>query len=422
MNIKRLASSISVQLQATAIFLSFVGIGFGVKTYLHVQEELGAEVAETFFADLMWQLLIALIVNIGVAYVLYQITTKPINRLSEVMRSLTQNDLDIEVPYVAVPSQIGSMARKVLIFKKNAIAKLELEQQQKLNEIRAQEEKKQAMEALAARFESEVSGIIRDVSAEVISVKKLAEQMVGMMNSASEKAGGVSTAAEETSQNVNNVAGAAEEMSSSVREVAQQIFKSSESVKAAVSANQSANHTAAKLEEAAQKIGDIVHLIQSIASQINLLALNATIESARAGEAGKGFAVVAGEVKNLAAQTSKATDDIASQVVNIQDVSKQVMEALGTIDRSITQVDHVSASISLAINQQSTATDEIAKNINGAASRSQRISSDIQDVTRSSGDASQCASDALQAVNILSTNTARLNAALDGFLRNIRAA
>jgi methyl-accepting chemotaxis protein len=221
---------------------------------------------------------------------------------------------------------------------------------------------------------------------------------------------------------VNAVATAAEEMSSSIRRVAGQIIKSGESVKSAVTANSNANRVAAMLSTAANKIGEIVSLIQSIAGQINLLALNATIESARAGEAGKGFAVVANEVKNLATQTGRATGEISSQVVNIQDVAKQVMEALATISTSIEQVDQYSTAISSAIHEQSSATDEIAENITSAASKTQQISADMIDMNLASTGASECAVEALSAVNELVANAERLSAAMDSFLRDVRAA
>jgi len=422
MAIKRIYSSLSARLQATAIFLSFVGVFFGIKTYLHVKRDFGQEAAISFWNDLMLQIGVALVVNVIVAVVLYKITSKPIKVLTETMRLLTENKLDVYVPYVDRATEIGSMARKVEIFKKNAIEKVALEARQKEAEAAALVEKKKAMEDLANRFEFQVQVIIEQVVEEVEKVKALSEQMSDIIARNSDKTHAAVGTAEYTSQNVNTVASAAEEMSSSVREMAEQIQKSNSSVKAAVEANGEARRVAALLGDAAEKVGAIVSLIQTIAEQINLLALNATIESARAGEAGKGFAVVANEVKNLAAQTAKATDEISSQVVNIQGVAKEVVGALTTINQSIAEVDAYSSSISSAINQQSAATDEIAQNIAGAATRTQQISADIMEVNAASDTATECASNAMAAVATLVAGTEKLQAAMDGFLKDVRAA
>lgn len=278
------------------------------------------------------------------------------------------------------------------------------------------------MHSLADRFEREVQTIIECVIEEVEQVKSLSERINTMISGATEKAASVASIAENTSQNVSTVASAAEEMSATAREVAGQITKSTDSVREAVSANDDAKKIAMVLEKSTSKIGEIVTLIQNIAGQINLLALNATIESARAGEAGKGFAVVASEVKNLASQTGKATDEISGQIVDIQAVSKQVMEALLSINGSVGQMENASTTIASAISQQTSATTEIARNINTVAGSTQQISEDIVGVKQASVDANQCANDALKAVVLLQSNANRLNGAVQSFLSEVRAA
>lgn len=419
--LRKLTSSLSARLQMVAIFLSVVGVAFGIKTYLHVKEQFGTDAAAPFYADLMWQLAIALLVNTVVAAVLYQITTKPISRLGRTMRQLTEGDLEVSIPYLDHSTEIGEMARKVQVFKQNAIDKKALEHEQVENEKRQQREKKKAMESLANRFELQVQVIIEEVQNEVAKVRKLSDEMAAIIHSNTEKTNEAAAAAEQTSRNVSSVASAAEEMSVSVREVATQIDRSSQCVTQAVQANRSANEVAVMLGAAAEKIGEIVSLIQTIARQINLLSLNATIESARAGEAGRGFAVVATEVKNLANQTGQATDEISAQIVNIQDVAKQVLSSLGMINGSIEQVANFSTQIASAINQQSSATNEIAQNIASVADHTQRMSLDINEVSQSSSTAAHHAASAIEAVGVLTANTERLNTAMETFLDEVRA-
>jgi methyl-accepting chemotaxis protein len=422
MEIRRLLSSITVRLQSTCIFLSVVGVAFGVKSYWHIREQFGIEASQPFYHDLLMQVGAALVVNIIVALVLYQIVTKPIKVLGETMRALTQNKLDVGVPYVNQSTEIGSMARKVEVFKNNAIEKVELEKKQQENEKRMQAEKKKAMQDLANNFENRVQGIINEVISTVTGLKSTSQEMSSAIDNANNKASTVAQTAEATSHNVNSVASSVEEMSATVREVANQITHSTQSVKEAVQAKDRANQVSETLEQAATKIGEIVELILAIAGQINLLALNATIESARAGEAGKGFAVVANEVKSLANQTTKATDDISNQVVNIQSVSKQVIQSLATINDAIHEVDELSSSISESIRQQTAATNEIAQNMVSAAQRTTQISTDIGDVRQASGVATESSQRVLDAVSVLSSQANKLQEEVGSFLREVKTA
>jgi methyl-accepting chemotaxis protein len=422
MEIKRLLSSITVRLQSTCIFLSVVGVAFGVKSYWHIREKFGIEASEPFYEDLLLQVGAALVVNIIVALVLYQVVTKPIKVLGETMRALTQNKLDVPVPYIKQSTEIGSMARKVEVFKNNAIEKVELERNQQENEKRMQAEKKKAMQDLANNFENRVQSIINEVISTVTGLKSTSQEMSSAIDNANNKASTVAQTAEATSHNVNSVASSVEEMSATVREVANQITHSTQSVKEAVQAKDRANQVSETLEQAATKIGEIVELILAIAGQINLLALNATIESARAGEAGKGFAVVANEVKSLANQTTKATDDISNQVVNIQSVSKQVIQSLATINDAIHEVDELSSSISESIRQQTAATNEIAQNMVSAAQRTTQISTDIVDVRQASGVATESSQRVLDAVSVLSSQANKLQQEVGSFLREVKTA
>jgi len=421
MQFSRMFRSLSFRLQSVTIFLSVVGVAFGVKSYLHIRHTFGEEASVVFWHDLELQLVVATVVNIVVAVILFRLITKPIRNLTEVMRALTENQLEIEVPYTKLGSEIGSMARKADIFKKNAIAKVRLEQETIENEQRLKEEKIKAMSDLAERFDLKVQTIIRDVVTAISELKTNSENMAKVISNTNDRASEVVRTTSETLENVKNVASSAEVLSSSVHEIEEKIQHSSNSVRLAVQAQEKADGVSKALAEAAARIGEILDMIQNIAGQINLLALNATIESARAGEAGKGFAVVANEVKSLAGQTTKATDEISSHVAHIQQVSTQVIEALSTIGAAVKDVDSYSTAISIAVSQQTETTREIASSMGIAADRTGRISHDVGEVKQDSMKAMDSSDQVLQVVNNLAQQSERLNQEVAIFLKEIAA-
>jgi methyl-accepting chemotaxis protein len=221
---------------------------------------------------------------------------------------------------------------------------------------------------------------------------------------------------------VQTVASAAEELSASISEIARQVAQSSEITNQAVEDANRTDVIVKTLAEGAQKIGDAVGLISTIAGQTNLLALNATIEAARAGEAGKGFAVVASEVKSLANQTAKATDDIRQQVAQIQLATKEAVAAIEEITRTIGEVSRIAASISTAVEEQGAATQEISRNVQNAAQGTQDVSSNVADVQHGATETGTASAQVLSAAQSLSTDSNRLKIELDRFLVTVRAA
>lgn len=344
----------------------------------------------------------------------------PQRKITETMSIMAQGNYDVTIEGETRNDEIGDIAKAVVVFKNNGLDRIRLEKEQKLAEERAKVEKKQAMIDLANRFEAKVRSIIENVSSASAEVYQASESMVGIIGNTSQKADSVARTSNETSQNIQTVAAATEEMSASVKEIAQQIVLSSQSVQNAVAEMRKADETAALLNQATIKIGEIIDLIQNIAGQINLLALNATIESARAGEAGKGFAVVAGEVKQLANQTTKATDDIAGNIENIKGVAGQVVHVLGTIRNAINSINEISGSISAAVDEQSAVTNEISSNMGTASNATNKINQDIEIVSRSSIDANAAAEQTLQAARMLSQQSATLNKEVNEFLEEIR--
>ncbi len=418
--IVRLLSSLSFRLQAITITLSLVGVFFGVRSYLNVLNQFGEEEALPFFHDLLTQVGFALFFNIIAAVIIYRIATSPVRALCEVMRVLTEGKLEIEVPYVEKGTEIGSMSRKVAIFKQNALDKEELERQQKLQESKAKEEKLCTMERLADDFEKAVSSVVEIVATSAVDMQSNAKNLSQMSDQTSEQSSAVFSATEQTSSNVETVVSSVEQLSASIGEINSQVLESTRISTEAVDKVRCADETVSTLSEAAQQIGDVVKLIQAIAEQTNLLALNATIEAARAGEAGKGFAVVASEVKNLAKQTGQATEEIAQKITTVQNVSTEAVEAIKSIGEIIDQTSEIVKTISNSIHQQNEATEEISRNIQQVFTGTQEVSSSILNVTNVASQSRTSANEVLEDSNKMLHQSELMRTEINSFLNKVR--
>ncbi|NDF12117.1 MAG: hypothetical protein EB060_04815 [Proteobacteria bacterium] len=418
--IKRFFCGLSTRLQLLCMFLSLVGVGFGVKSYLQVKGVLGETASEQFLESLHHQIIIAIIANIVVGYIIMRIATKQIKNLGECMRALTEDKLETEVPYVKHQTEIGSMARKVQIFKEHAIEKKELEEKQARAAVHAQEEKRKAMHALAKKFEDEVQGIINALSKAAQESSVVSDSLVDLMKSVSTKAKGVGSASESTSMNVQVVASAAEELSTSVREITETVNKSQDVVKDAVSRTEEIDSVTNALVAESNAIGEVVGLINNIAKQINLLALNATIEASRAGEAGKGFSVVASEVKSLAQQTADATSQISSKIQSMQEASNKVVTSIVSIKDSILHISEFGSAIADAISQQAVSTVEIARNMQTASGSTQQINDNISDVSIFVGQASSASSQVAASAKMFSQQSQEMHEKVAEFLSGIK--
>jgi len=273
---------------------------------------------------------------------------------------------------------------------------------------------------LAESFEKDVKVVAQTVSAASDRLKETAMAMSRTADEARGESSHVLEAAERAAGNVGTVAAAAEELSASIGEISRQVSASATMARNTAQEANQANATLASLSEAAQKIGEVVGLIQNIASQTNLLALNATIEAARAGEAGKGFAVVASEVKNLANQTAKATEDIQAQVGHMQGVTDQSVRAIQRIIGVIGDIDANSSSIAAAVEEQGAATAEISRNVQEASSGTQQVTMAIGNVARAVNGTGRSAAEVLAGVETLGHQATRLEREIDGFLQKIR--
>lgn len=359
---------------------------------------------------------------IALAYGIIHNMVPPLTSLSKRMHLLADGDLSVEVIGRDRGDEIGEMAAAMEIFKDNAIARQALEAQAKEAEQRARAERKAVMLRMADDFERAIGEVVSVVSASASEMEKTASAMSATAEETSRQSTVVAAAAEEASTNVSAVAMATEQLSASIREIADQVGHASDVAQGAVDEAQRSNRMVSDLASAADRIGEVVTLIAGIANQTNLLALNATIEAARAGEAGKGFAVVANEVKVLAGQTAKATEEIALQVGAIQEETRHAVVAIQGIGLTISQISETATLIASAVAQQEAATQEIARNVQMASDGTCEVSANIYGVKDAAEETGAAASDVRTSADQLASNANLLKSSVDGFLSEVRAA
>ncbi|SMH58457.1 methyl-accepting chemotaxis protein [Azospirillum agricola] len=347
---------------------------------------------------------------------------KPMAASVDCLRRLVSGDGSVAVYGAGRRDEVGAIAGAMLIFKENLERNRQLEAEAAETARRNEADRRHLMTTLADEFEASIKSIAGTVSAAATQLQANAESLSATAEETARQSSAVASATEQASASVQTVAAASEQMSCSITEISRQVSESSRISQGAVQEVEQTNSTVEGLAAAAQRIGDVVSLIQNIAAQTNLLALNATIEAARAGDAGKGFAVVANEVKALAGQTAKATEEIASQVSGIQAATGGAVGAIRGIGQTIVRVNGIANSIATAVEQQAGATREIGRSVQQAAQGTQEVANNITGVSRAAEDAGSASSDVLTAADSLSRDAERLSAELDGFVARIRAA
>ncbi|MBN8939450.1 MAG: methyl-accepting chemotaxis protein [Rhizobiales bacterium] len=348
--------------------------------------------------------------------------TGPLKVMQAAMLKLAGGDLTVETAYADRRDEIGALGGAMQTFKDSMIEADRLRGEQKAIELRSASERKQQMARLADEFQSAVGNIVAAVSRASGELETAAGQLTRTAESTQQLAGVVAGASDDASSNVQSVASAAEEMSSSVAEIGRQVEESSKIAFEAVKQAELTDTRIAELSLAASRIGDVVKLITAIAQQTNLLALNATIEAARAGESGRGFAVVAQEVKALATQTAKATDEIGTQIATMQTATQDSVLAIKEIGGTIGRLSEIASAIAAAVEQQGAATQEISRNVQEAAQGTTQVAANISDVSRGAAETGSASAQVLGSAQDLSRESNHLRDEVEKFVTTVRAA
>ena len=405
-------------------------------------------------ANLMQQLLLTGAALLGImlltGFLLNRFIGKPLSQLTGAMTSLANGQQDITIVGLDRKDDVGDMSRAVQVFQANAekMRALEIQREKDAEEKaveadtrrqaemqRAEEEKRRDQEAadkstaerisfaqaIAQKLESSVNAVAQQISGAAATMEEKAKSMVTSAADTDRHSTAIAAASEQAAGNVSGVASAAEELSASLQEISRQVDVSAKLSKETMDVAETTDEVVGKLAVSAGEIGNVIELINNIASQTNLLALNATIEAARAGEAGKGFAVVASEVKGLAAQTTSATEQITSQIDGMQNATTKAVEAVKQIEEMIVRINETVQVMATALEEQNSATLEITRNVQQASASTGEVSRSVTDVSNMAAASGTSATQLLGSVGELTEFSAKLREEVAAVLTDIRS-
>jgi methyl-accepting chemotaxis protein len=383
-----------------------------------------AAAEQTYLTARLWivgALVLAALLCLAAGLAIVAGVSKPIRSMTDAMTRLAEHNLETEIVGVGRRDEIGRMAAAVQVFRDNMAKADRLGAEQQAEQAK-KEARQHRVDTAIAGFDTKVRGMLETLAAAATELRSTAESMASIAEETTRQSTAVSAASEQAAADVQTVAAATEEMTSSVGEISRQVSQSTNVTGRAVQQAGETDVTIRELAGAAQKIGQVVQLISDIASQTNLLALNATIEASRAGDAGKGFAVVAAEVKNLARQTAKATDEITAQIAGMQTATKSAVEAIHGISDTIGEMNTIAGAIASAVDQQAAATREITGNTQEAARGAEDVTRNITGVSQAAQETGSAATQVLTASDILSRQSEGLRKEVADFLAEIRSA